>query len=108
MTGLHQLFPRVFEHFKDPTQSVVGIVSPEVDGKKHKGVCECACVCFYECSMCVCVLRHTVCECSVCVCVLHHTVCECSVCACVRGWAGIVYVCGGGHAFEYDTLQTSP
>ncbi|XP_065889058.1 uncharacterized protein [Dysidea avara] len=31
MTGLHQLFPRVLEHLKDPNEPVVDIVSPELD-----------------------------------------------------------------------------
>jgi len=68
MTGLHQLFPRVFEHIKDPTQPVVDIASPEVDGKKHKDVCVCVCVlvCLHVC-VCVCVLFVCVyiCVCSV-------------------------------------------
>lgn len=34
MTGLHQLFPRVVEHLKDPGKSVADIASPEMDGKE--------------------------------------------------------------------------
>ena len=39
MTGLYQLFPRVLEHLQDPSQPVVDVGSPELDGMYEMWTC---------------------------------------------------------------------
>jgi len=103
MTGLNQLFPRVLEHLQDPSQPIVDVGSPELDGMYEMWTCVNVCASWINKVMFICLFlcTHVCSYVSVCLCVsqyvsvctspvdlsartrAHVCVCVCCVCVCV-------------------------